>query len=144
MVPNLSDADRLKLARICELLRSDNAHERAIAALRATEMLKRAGLTWTELVAKPPVVRPTYQYDIRPDERPGKPRYVTHGRHTVESLFKRLDKLEPKLGAFDRSFSERLRKRPMHEGLTLIEWEWAERAIADARRRVRPRSPMRR
>lgn len=42
--------DRPRLARICEMLRSDSDQERATAARMATSLVHRSGLTWTKLI----------------------------------------------------------------------------------------------
>lgn len=42
--------DRVRLAQLCEMMRSDNDNERAVAARMATELLHRAGTTWTDFV----------------------------------------------------------------------------------------------
>lgn len=46
--------DRAKLARLCEMFRSDNDQERATAAQVATAIVHSAGLTWTSLILGPP------------------------------------------------------------------------------------------
>jgi hypothetical protein len=42
--------DRKRLAQICEMLRSDNDNERAVAARMATDLLRRAEVTWTDVI----------------------------------------------------------------------------------------------
>ena len=42
--------DRKRLAQICEMLRSDNDNERAVAARMATDLLRRADVTWTDVI----------------------------------------------------------------------------------------------
>ena len=45
------DLDRKRLARLCEMFRSDNEHERATAARLATSMLQACGTTWTQVLS---------------------------------------------------------------------------------------------
>ncbi|MEZ5844036.1 MAG: hypothetical protein R3D27_09930 [Hyphomicrobiaceae bacterium] len=43
--------ERDHFAKICEMMRSDNVHERAVAAERATTYLGRFGMTWSSFIA---------------------------------------------------------------------------------------------
>lgn len=42
--------DRARLARLCEMLRSDNEQERATAARMASNAVASAGLSWSDLI----------------------------------------------------------------------------------------------
>ena len=42
--------DSRRLARLCEMFRSDNEQERATAARLATKLLHSVGLSWTQLL----------------------------------------------------------------------------------------------
>jgi hypothetical protein len=62
---SLSPPSRERLARICGLLGSDYEGERANAALAATRLLQRHGLTWGDLFSpkqpdEPPLTPPSY------------------------------------------------------------------------------------
>lgn len=48
--PALPPADIERLARICGLLGSSHDGERSAAAYQATQLLRRHGLSWRELV----------------------------------------------------------------------------------------------
>lgn len=45
--------DMTRFARVCEMLGSSNEQERATAALKATEQLRKWDLTWTDLLTNP-------------------------------------------------------------------------------------------
>jgi hypothetical protein len=45
--------DITRFARLCEMLGSPNEQERATAALKATEQLRKWDLTWTDLLTNP-------------------------------------------------------------------------------------------
>ena len=45
--------DITRFARVCEMLGSPNEQERATAALKATEQLRKWDLTWTDLLTNP-------------------------------------------------------------------------------------------
>ncbi len=45
--------DVSRFARLCEMLGSPSEQERATAALKATELLRKWELTWTELLSNP-------------------------------------------------------------------------------------------
>jgi hypothetical protein len=51
----MTPAERAKLARILGMLGSEHAGERASAALQAEAFRKRHGMTWEEMLARPPV-----------------------------------------------------------------------------------------
>jgi hypothetical protein len=149
--------DRVKLARICEMLRSDNANERATAGRLATDLLQRAGLTWTSFICQNSsstssrssqsshsshtTSRPQSSDWSWETRRSHEPRYVRHGRRTVADLIRQLDKISGRLGLAERWFLERLTKRAPEEGLTLREWEYAELILKNARTAKRRRPP---
>jgi hypothetical protein len=140
--------DRVKLARICEMLRSENPNERATAGRLATDLLHRAGLTWTTFISRSvPYTSASsagtqsthraqssqsndWSWDKR---RSQEPRYVRYGRRSVADLIRQLDKISDRLGRWDREFLQRLKQRPAEEGLTQHEWQLAERTLNDAR-----------
>lgn len=41
---------RITLARVLGMLSSDNAHQRDVAALKATELQRKSGLSWYDLL----------------------------------------------------------------------------------------------
>jgi hypothetical protein len=45
--------DITRFARVCEMLGSSNEQERATAALKATQQLRKWDLTWTDLLTNP-------------------------------------------------------------------------------------------
>lgn len=49
--------DLTKLARILGMLGSEHDGERASAARKASEMIKAAGVTWEQVLIRPPVAR---------------------------------------------------------------------------------------
>lgn len=51
-ISGLNQGDIQKLARICGLLGSSHHGERAVAAVKASEILRANGLTWDEFVLK--------------------------------------------------------------------------------------------
>ncbi|KQT46298.1 hypothetical protein ASG43_11765 [Aureimonas sp. Leaf454] len=51
----MTPEDHAKLLKVAGLLASDNAGERANAAARATEILERNGMSWTDALASVPV-----------------------------------------------------------------------------------------
>ena len=51
-VPVLPDADLTRFIRLAGMLGSDHAGERAVAALKATELLKAHRLTWAEVLGR--------------------------------------------------------------------------------------------
>ncbi len=52
MMPPLSDSQQRRLVGVLGLLSSDQAGERAAAALLASRLVKSNGLTWAELIIK--------------------------------------------------------------------------------------------
>lgn len=46
--------DRVKFAKVCEMMTSSHEGERSAATVRANAMLKAAGLNWTQALAPPP------------------------------------------------------------------------------------------
>ena len=68
--------DRVRLAQICEMMRSENDNERAVAARMATEMLKRLRMSWTDLKvgSAPPPQQSDGPPDSPPTTRPPRPK----------------------------------------------------------------------
>ena len=64
----LTRTDRDKLAKIAGLLGSDHPAERAVAAMKATELLEGLGATWADLVASVPSKLPP-RFHTRPETR---------------------------------------------------------------------------
>ena len=59
--------DIIRFARVCEMMGSPNEQERATAALKASEQLRKWGLTWTELLTNPMhllLTKPTLLQDL--------------------------------------------------------------------------------
>ena len=48
----MGSLDAVRFSKICEMLTSSHDGERAVAAAKATSMLREAGLTWTDLVTR--------------------------------------------------------------------------------------------
>jgi hypothetical protein len=48
--------DRVKFSKVCEMMTSSHEGERLSATARANEMLKAAGMTWTEALKPAPTV----------------------------------------------------------------------------------------
>lgn len=61
-------ADRDRLIKLVGMLGSDNAAERAVAALKATQMIEGVGATWAELVGSLPV-KPALRFHTRLETR---------------------------------------------------------------------------
>ena len=68
----LTAPDRSRLAKVCGLFGSDHAGERASAAQRADRMVRRAGLTW-EQILEPAQQRPPR---IIPDDHQRRARWI--------------------------------------------------------------------
>lgn len=68
MIIRLNVAERDKLLKITGMLGSASESERAVAALKATQLLHSHGLTWAILVASLPVA-PAHQFLTQPETR---------------------------------------------------------------------------
>ena len=64
----LTRDDRERLTKIAGLLGSAHAAERAVAAMKATELLEGLGATWADLVASVPSKVPP-RFHTRPETR---------------------------------------------------------------------------
>lgn len=63
----ITNDDITRFARVCEMLGSPNEQERATAALKASEQLRKWDLTWTALLSNPMhllLANPTQLHDV--------------------------------------------------------------------------------
>ena len=119
--------DRHKLAKLCEMLRSDNPHERSLAAARATELITRAGRTWTDLILSETNTPAQYPAST-PGNRSPKATRASAVRYTemdgieAESIVTRLQAIRHKLTAWESDFVNCLRLQGPSKGLTRQQW----------------------
>ena len=150
--------DPTRLAKICEMLRSDNPNERAIAGERATVLLKRAGMTWTSFIdaacaskipgGGPPIrPRPAAPSSARasapppPPPRPDKLRTTErNGRQASDVIAELLTRLDDFPG-WEQMFVKSL-QNTHHYGLAESQWKILDAMLKTKKRRRK--SPTRR
>lgn len=123
--------DRVRLAKLCEMLRSDNEQERATAAERASTLLHAAGHSWTELVlgvspardAQPPFTAQDASYSGNGHEH----RRRTRSRSGIDAadIIRRLQDAD-KLTDWEREFIAILAYQLTATGLTASQWHVVE------------------
>jgi len=125
--------DRRRLAQLCEMLRSDNDHERSVAARLATDLVRRANTTWTDVIlqaeAKPASSRPHQSTDPPKSSDPFRRHpYLTPERNGVvaANLVALLLK-KRSLSQWERNWVLGLQQQDLAIGLTDIQWRQAIR-----------------
>jgi hypothetical protein len=82
-----------RLAKLCGLLGSDNAGERATAAALADRMIRELGLRWTDVISVPLVpAEPISPHDVS-------------WQDALDVCLDRVDELDPRSRAFLQSLS---------------------------------------
>lgn len=112
--------DREKLAKICQMLTSSHDGERAVAARMASEMLKKADMTWDELVAQafetPP---PRREGEVKP--RPTRMMYFDG--HNVQEVLFMLNDESPEYSDWEDQFvTSLLDQCEAYGGCTIKQW----------------------
>lgn len=135
--------DRVRLAKLCEMLRSDNEQERATAAVRASTLLHAAGHSWTELVlgvspardAQSPFTPQDASYSVKGHDH----RRRTRSRSGIDAadIIRRLQDVD-KLTDWERQFIAILGHQLTATGLTASQWHVVEK-IARRSRLWKPR-----
>lgn len=127
------DVDRF--ARIVEMLGSSYEQERSTAALRATQMLQDAGLTWTDVARraltpqpKPPLPREEvsdvmHQYARHRAQRQANPRHKVVDGVKAKDILEALTLRPDKLNSWEKSFVKSL-VHQNHDGRGLTEKQW--------------------
>lgn len=64
----LATQDRDRLSKLVGMFGSDNPNERAVAAMKATQLLGAFGATWADIVSSLPVATPR-RFLTRPETR---------------------------------------------------------------------------
>lgn len=128
-----------RLARICEMMTSDNDGERAVAARKATGVLREVGWTWTELVNGAAIARAARvdehiyaqrEFSARQPRQPRSDRTKTHRGAKIEEVLEFLEDHKSMLGEWDKTFYESIRdQRVDRYGLTPKQWDVVERMI---------------
>jgi hypothetical protein len=106
--------DRERLVRILNLLGSDQAGERASAALAASRLVSSLGLDWSEVVAPPPVaervvVRRVRDWDI--NHREAAEARIRQLRETTDRQQRQIKALRSRVN----TLTERERRRRMDQ-----------------------------
>ena len=120
--------DRVKLAQICEMMRSDSDNERAVAARMATDMLRRSRMSWTDLIvtstpadgppeSPPPARRPPTRQP--PDKPPRTQKYKgVDGQQLVADLLRHRG-----LSSWEAMFVKTLKQQNPLFGFTDQQWQ---------------------
>lgn len=120
--------DRKKIARLCEMFRSPYECERAAAAKHATELIVRAGLTWTEFIGSceggnslPPPSSTSCPHGSR--SHPASNRLLRWRGLDSLTLVKALETRSSHLSGWQRRFIGAIRAQGPERGLTLAQWQ---------------------
>ena len=132
----LTMLDRKKLARLCEMFRSPYECERAAAAMHATELLERAGLTWTEFIGRsqedPAPSIPTRTVRPRASwSRPDCERILKWRGLDSQILVDTLESHARHLSAWQIRFVRAIRAQRPERGLTMAQWQALARILSD-------------
>lgn len=124
--------DRKKLARLCEMFRSDSDQERATAARLATVLVQSAGLTWTNLIvghasSPPGVYRPQpARSTTPPPPRPDFTRTEVRDGVRASVLAKELLAHSFRLTSWEAKCVECIVAFGPYVGLTEVQWRLME------------------
>jgi len=147
--------DPVRFAKICEMLRSDNPNERAIAGERATTMLQHAGLTWTSFIgaaslptspkapqspsyrahSAAPQSQPQPQAQAQPSWQRDRPRTTVRNGRTAADIIAELMKRVDTFPNWEQAFLKTI-VHQHHYGLTEGQWKSVEQMLAMKKRRT--------
>lgn len=133
--------DRAKLARLCEMFRSENEQERATAARLATNVVHAAGQTWTTLLVETNALdqrvglrQPAYQNPRSRKPPPSPPRTTTRNGLDVKTVIGKICQLEDALLNWERQFVRTLASLNLEAGLTVYQWNCIEMIVSKLKR----------
>ena len=153
--------DRARLARLCEMLRSDNEQERATAARMASNALQSAGLSWTDLITRSATDQRSSQSGARPQgsprgdasyagswERHEKQRYASWQGVEIAAVTEKLFEARHRLTSWECLEVKQFEGRST---LTATQWEkleglarkakvWTKLGGSRAKRKAKPKS----